>query len=363
MKTKAITTIMLTLFLASTLSMAFTIAPAAALSSDLVGLWHFDTVNTGVTPNTTPDDSGHENIGYLYPGGSGLTLVDGKYGKALSFDGVKDYVSVSFSSSLDFTAAGQDFSLEAWINVASGGAIDVIGSQEDSSGTGRYWLRVNSDNSLESNIGNKVTTTATGVITRGSWQYVALTFDKVDGSQSGTLKIYVDGVEEKFATRTFETSEGNYRIGIGKTGGNPFKGLIDEVRIWNKVLSAGVIAYHYSLGDVSIDIKPGSYPNSINPDSNGVVPVAILGSADFDVAEVNPLTVTLAGAAVKFKGKSGNAGSIGDVNGDGYPDLVVQVYTNQLTALGDTIAVLNADTYGGLPLTGSDSIRIVPPET
>jgi len=41
--------------------------------------------------------------------------------------------------------------------------------------------------------------------------------------------------------------------------------------------------------------------------------VAILGSATFDVATVNPLTVTLASAAVMLKGKSGNAGSFEDV--------------------------------------------------
>lgn len=53
-----------------------------------------------------------------------------------------------------------------------------------------------------------------------------------------------------------------------------FDGLIDEVRIWDEAVSDKEIAYNYSLGDVGIDIKPGSDPNSINPDSNGVVPVA-----------------------------------------------------------------------------------------
>jgi hypothetical protein len=93
------------------------------------------------------------------------------------------------------------------------------------------------------------------------------------------------------------------------------------------------------------------------------VPVAILGSVYFDAAEVNPLTVTLSGAAAKLKGNSGNAGSLEDVNDDGYLDRVVQVITEQLVLTSvDTVAVLNAYTYAGLALAGSDWIRIVPPK-
>jgi len=114
---------------------------------------------------------------------------------------------------------------------------------------------------------------------------------------------------------------------------------------------------------VAIDIKPGSDPNSINLDSKGVVPVAILGSDCFDAGTVDPLTVELAGADVRLKGKSGNAGSLEDVNDDGFLDLVVQVYTDQfaLTA-GATEAVLKAHTYDNLAISGSDWVQIVPPE-
>lgn len=114
---------------------------------------------------------------------------------------------------------------------------------------------------------------------------------------------------------------------------------------------------------VQIDIKPGSDPNSINLGSNGVVPVAILTTDDFDAATVDPLTVTLAGSEVRVKGKSGNAGSLEDVDGDGDLDLVVQVYTEALELVpGDAEAVLTAYTYSGELITGIDSIRVVPPE-
>jgi len=123
---------------------------------------------------------------------------------------------------------------------------------------------------------------------------------------------------------------------------------------------------HISLAlvkEVLIDIKPGSYPNSINLGGSGVVPVAILTTPDFDAATVDPFTVALAGSTVRLKGKSGNAGSLEDVDGDSDLDLVVQVYIDALDlSPGDAEAILTAFTYAGLPITGSDSIRIVPPE-
>jgi len=112
---------------------------------------------------------------------------------------------------------------------------------------------------------------------------------------------------------------------------------------------------------VQVDIKPGTFPNSINLGSNGVVPVAILSTPMFDARTVNPMTVVLAGANVKVKGKGTAMASFQDVNGDGLLDLVVQVETQALElSLGDTRAVLEGKTFGGAHVYGSDSVRIVP---
>jgi hypothetical protein len=111
---------------------------------------------------------------------------------------------------------------------------------------------------------------------------------------------------------------------------------------------------------VPIDIKPGSAVNSINLGSNGVVPVAILSTATFDARQVDPGSVTLAGAHVKVKGKGSYQASLEDVNGDGRKDLVVQVVTQalELTA-GDTRAFLEAMTFDGQRIIGVDLIRVV----
>lgn len=122
-----------------------------------------------------------------------------------------------------------------------------------------------------------------------------------------------------------------------------------------------VITYDCTI-QVGIDIKPGSDPNCFNSDGHGVIPVAILGSADFDVSTVDPFSVSLDGAGVRVKGKSGNAGALEDVNGDGFQDLVVQIIDENGYTTGDTTATLNGLTYDGVPIIGSDTICIRPPE-
>jgi Tol biopolymer transport system component len=112
---------------------------------------------------------------------------------------------------------------------------------------------------------------------------------------------------------------------------------------------------------VSIDIKPGSFPNSINRGSGGTVPVAILSTTTFDARTVDPTTVTLASAPVALKGKGTLMSSVEDVDGDGLLDLVIHVQTEALQlSETDTEAVLEGKTFNGAPIRGTDSIRVVP---
>jgi len=140
-----------------------------------------------------------------------------------------------------------------------------------------------------------------------------------------------------------------------------FDGLIDEVGIWNRALSADEVAWLASP-QVEIDIKPGSDPNCFNLNGHGVIPVAILSSADFDATSVDPETVMLGGMAIRMRGKSDKyLAHAEDVNSDGLLDLVVQIEDSDgsLTA-GDATATLEGRTYGGLPIWGSDLICMVP---
>ena len=115
---------------------------------------------------------------------------------------------------------------------------------------------------------------------------------------------------------------------------------------------------------VSIDIKPGGFPNSINLSSNGGVPVAIFSTTSFDATEVDASLVTLAGSKVQVRGKGKKEmSSLEDVNGDGLMDLVVHVETTalELTVTGqDEQVILEGVTFDGLRIMGTDTIRVVP---
>ncbi|MFH1884703.1 MAG: leucine-rich repeat domain-containing protein [Planctomycetota bacterium] len=116
---------------------------------------------------------------------------------------------------------------------------------------------------------------------------------------------------------------------------------------------------------VEIDIKPGSYPNTINLGSFGLVPVAILSSDGFDATTVDPDTVELAGSGVAVRGKGSKLmAHEEDINGDNLVDLLVQVSTENLDpdSFQDGYAILTGSTYDGQAIKGQDEITIVPPE-
>lgn len=86
--------------------------------------------------------------------------------------------------------------------------------------------------------------------------------------------------------------------------------------------------------EVKIDIKPASCPNPLNVKSKGVLPVAILGTADFDVTQVNPNTIKLEGVepvrwavgdvATPFEGKIIDCDDCTTAGPDGYNDLTLK---------------------------------------
>jgi hypothetical protein len=173
---------------------------------------------------------------------------------------------------------------------------------------------------------------------------------KIVVRDTNQARVFVDGVELVAGTlpqNVLPTRQ--VYFGDGSTSGGNVKAEIDSLR------------FRVLLQLVMIDIKPGSYPNSINLGSNGSVPVAIFSTPTFDARTVIPDKVTLAGASVKFRGNGTPMFSVQDVNGDGLPDLVVHVSTEalQLTA-SDAEAVLEGQTTDGRRIRGTDTIRVVP---
>jgi len=106
-----------------------------------------------------------------------------------------------------------------------------------------------------------------------------------------------------------------------------------------------------------IDIKPGEASNSINPRSQGVVPVAILSTQTFNASSIDPNTVRFGATG---REASPLRFSLEDVNGDGTVDMVLHFKTQQTAiACGQTSATLTGITFDGLNIQGSDRIATV----
>jgi hypothetical protein len=122
--------------------------------------------------------------------------------------------------------------------------------------------------------------------------------------------------------------------------------------------------------EVSVDIKPMSWPNPLNVNGKGVLPVAILGTADFDVSQVDPATVRLEGVA-PLRWALEDVGTAGDplAGPDGFTDLSLKFKTQEIvSALGDVddkdVVVLHLtgnlkEEFGGTPISGQDVVLII----
>jgi hypothetical protein len=107
---------------------------------------------------------------------------------------------------------------------------------------------------------------------------------------------------------------------------------------------------------IDIDIKPGNVTNSINLFGMGTVPVAVLGSGTFDVADVDATTLAFGPEGARLAHQNGPHPK--DANHDGFTDLLVHFRTEETgIALGDGEACVTGETLDGLPFQGCDFVR------
>jgi hypothetical protein len=131
--------------------------------------------------------------------------------------------------------------------------------------------------------------------------------------------------------------------------------------------------------EVPVDVKPTSCPNPINFGSNGVLPVAILGTADFDVTQVDPASVTLVGVSPlrwsyedvatpykPFMGKE-DCFACNEEGADGYMDITLKFKTQEIVAAmgnawqdGDCAQLvlqgMLAEEFGSISIIGEDYV-------
>ena len=112
---------------------------------------------------------------------------------------------------------------------------------------------------------------------------------------------------------------------------------------------------------INIDIKPGDGESlaPINPKSKGKIPVALLGSRDFRVSEVNVTSLTFGGTGdeASLSKCSGRE----DINDDGFPDMICH-FENQLAAFSPTSeeAILKGRLDDGRLFEGRGRLKVVP---
>ena len=207
---------------------------SAQLTSGLVGYWKFD---EGLG-NIVYDSSGYSNHGTIY----GATWTDnGKFGGALYFGG-DDYVLVPSSPSLEIT---DELTLEAWIKVHYSVDSTILTKRYRFSEVGyglHFW---DSERVVSFNVGASM---YEGLKTReislelDNWYHIAGTYIE----STGEWKIYVNGALENSLTRPGELAANNAPIYIGSHNSTSFfRGVIDEIRIYNRALSPDEILQHY----------------------------------------------------------------------------------------------------------------------
>jgi hypothetical protein len=214
------------------------VAPASAATytatyhivSGLVAAYGF---NEG-SGTTTADASGNANTGTT----SNTTWTSsGKYGSALSFNGTNSWVTVADANSLDLTSA---LTLEAWGRPSSLSGWRAVLVKEQPSEL-CYSLYANSDTAAPVGDlyigGAEQILHGTSAVPLNTWTHLALTYD------GATMRLYVNGTQVSSQARTgnVATSANALRIGGDSVWGEYFNGLIDEVRVYNRALSASEI--------------------------------------------------------------------------------------------------------------------------
>jgi hypothetical protein len=240
-------------------------APALAAPSDvttgLVGYWRFDEA----AGTTVSDSSGQGANGTLSGGPAWIT---GKQGTALSFNGSSSYVTIN--RAVVNTAAS--FSVAAWVQLTSLSNWSTAVSQDGNNVSG-FFLQYTNPNagpdggkfafvlvSADSTSGTSIRATSPFTPVLNTWYHLVGVYD----AGSAQIRLYVNGT--LVATRSVGpawSASGPTVIGRARWGGASvdfWPGLIDEVRLYNRALSAQEVSSIYTAAPAISPVRPPAVP-------------------------------------------------------------------------------------------------------
>jgi PKD repeat protein len=307
-----------------------TTQPPATSSNGLVAAYGFEEASG----STVADASSKGNHGKIK---EAVRINSGRYGKALKFDGVNDWVTVNDNASLDLSSS---MTLEAWVYPQSvTGWRTVI--LKEKWGDAVYYLDSSNDaklpNSGINNGGVKEIQGATP-LPLNQWSHLASTYD------GQYHRLYVNGIEvaKRAQNGLIQQSDGALRIGGNSVWGEYFQGYIDEVRIYNRALT----------------------PTEIN--SNKATAVSVSNPMQFVMGDKNvePWIETRAqGTAEAFQTVPAKSNVVTNVQvyldaGSTATELVVGIYKDKYGHPGDRIAEgkisnLKAGAWNSAPISAA----------
>ena len=183
------------------------------------------------------DSSGYGNNGTIY---GGPTSVDGRFGRALYFDG-DDWVDVAPGSNI--LNLREKVTVCTWIKISSTppGYVFAYGSgfwPHLQLGLGLSGLQNYTEIETETSFTNLYGST----VPLNQWTFIAVTYD----ASTGDLKLYKDGQFDASTTHSGKLWEANsFKVGSKYDATFNFIGCVDEVRVYNRVLSENEIRQLY----------------------------------------------------------------------------------------------------------------------
>lgn len=205
-----------------------------SLKTNLIGYWKMDDTNWSGTP-------GGNGIGY-----NGVATVEGKIGKAGSFDGSNDYVVVpNYSAPIGLA----EITIGAWINPATINPGGPYGEGRIVNWSGNNILfQILSGGILNVYINGGGNFRTGAVLALNKWQHVAFTW-----KTSGAIIVYVNGTVAAtgtLVTTAINGSAADLRFGTytGDATISLFNGLIDDIRIYGRTLDPSEVALLYNNG-------------------------------------------------------------------------------------------------------------------